>query len=38
LVNMGYNYKQVENALQNLPSDLEREVWVILPYLIRELS
>jgi Holliday junction resolvasome RuvABC DNA-binding subunit len=26
LVNMGYNYKQVENALQNLPSDLEREV------------
>lgn len=38
LVNMWYNYKQVESALQNLPDDLEREVWVILPFLIKELS
>lgn len=38
LVNMWYNNKTVENALLNLPSDIKKEVWEILPYIIRELS
>lgn len=38
LVNMWYNGKTVENALLNLPSDIKKEVWEILPYIIKELS
>lgn len=38
LVNMWYNNKTVENALLNLPSDIKKEVWEILPYIIKELS
>jgi hypothetical protein len=38
LINMWYNYRQVENALQNLPDNIKMEVWTILPFLIKELS
>lgn len=38
LIWMWYNNKTVENALLNLPKDIEKDVWVILAYMIKELS
>ena len=37
LTNMGYNPKDVENILRNLPEDLT-DAWSIIPFVIKNIS
>lgn len=37
LVNMGYNPKDIDNVLLDLPENIDN-AWIIIPYVIKELS